>query len=1048
MVGRRRGRGRRSSSRAITGHTGIAAAGAIEKTGIILIFECYDDFAPFEPHWDFSEDYSRIFAHSPRDSRFPPPTQTAKKIVLLHTGRCGSTLLHHLIKKEGVICPPFEMFNPESVADIIDKMDVQMPVPFGDFLQRYREDTLKEHIDTPSAVLSVSITPWRLRGLHKVAPELVSWLFEGADVYVLLRRDILWQAISYQRASKSGVWHVFDESTRRNAAAIDADNFSARLESVKEYIDLIVWGERSMAAEPIASLLAQARSLAVSTYEAFIANQQSLVDHMTQTVGHSPSSKINEDDPSIPKEQLKNIVLYERILTEFPLQLPSGITVDRNFLGRRLQGVPYSHCARQEDSEAQVVDIETRYGLVRGFRDDLICEFLRAYGEWSFFETLLINSVIPERSSIFDIGAFLGTFSMSMRTPRFILAVDANPLVAPLLTENLRRNLNSAHAVVSGAVGNMTTTFGEYTDKQNFGSFRICAKAQAAASSTEIPAHSLAALREKFGDYDVLKIDIEGSEVDLLKSDAEWIKQHKPFIWAECNEDPRSLTLLEVLLDFGMEIYYFCYPCFNPENFNANAKRIFPVAFEGGLLAVPPGTTVTCPPVAAEAGARLSRMHSTNDLRVALWETPRWAEDEWKDMPASALIALCGRITLGQRFSDFLGGGALALKNLHSALEIRKSTVVSGYANDIADASRDWLLEDVSRLSANELMRGALALDASIRRDDHDEGVLLNSYRKLALLLRTWKAKGTSRSPWIATFHQRVLIQGDQTVQRMAVQAKEAGDLSTAINYFETCAELLANLFRFYPAQTDTLKQRKINNEIELALVHGALADVLVDTERTESAIENFQSCFSLLQQVLSSSTDCEAWVLENFDKYAVKFALLLDRLVHSSLASKKDELVTAYGARAIHIFEQHAALKCDRPKWVDDYYHASLRECGAALKRLGDHAMTAKDDTRAVTMWKCSAALLERLLNTAPRQRAWVDQFRERALLEAGMAYDRLSEHATVTGNRLGEINASRNAVQTLRKLLASYPNQPRWVVDYYEKHVRRGAASGRKSK
>jgi len=312
--------------------------------------------------------------------------------------------------------------------------------------------------------------------------------------------------------------------------------------------------------------------------------------------------------------------------------------------------------------------IHTRYGeLEVPEKNDLIARFLRAYGEWAYLETeFLAHNVMPD-SRLFDVGAFVGTFSLGAQgwPVRSVIAVDANPAVFAALTANLDRNLHVPHQSVRAAVGTATgrLAVGRYAWEKNLGSLTLREPAIGASPQKETAGVQagamvpLESLRSTYGDYDLLKLDIEGGERDALESDARWIARHQPTIWLECNEDILAFRSLEFLFAALYDVHYFAFSSYNPQNVNGNAARIFPVAFEAGLLALPRGTPVALPVPLAEAGCVLARVANEEDLRRQLWLTPRWGVAEWPGLSKTQLLGLCSRFVRKLDYDEFLREG-------------------------------------------------------------------------------------------------------------------------------------------------------------------------------------------------------------------------------------------------------------------------------------------------------------------------------------------------------------------------------------------------------
>lgn len=370
------------------------------------------------------------------------------------------------------------------------------------------------------------------------------------------------------------------------------------------------------------------------------------------------------DDPALPREDARPESPAPAAALAGPMPAPPG---------------------RPASSPAAQGTTPTRYGVMRCFLDDdLISRFLRVYGEWAHFETQLLASLRCAR--VFDIGAYLGTFSLGVAVsePDFVLAVEANPEAHALLRANLARNLPAPYATLNAAVlQDSGAVTGAPSAVDNRGTFTVHAPSPGAPGPV-IPVRTLAELRAEFGPYDLLKLDVEGSEREVIHSDAEWIVANKPVIWAECNEHPDSLALFSLLQALGYDLWFYRFPAFNPDNFLASGQRLVPLGHEAGLLAVAPGgPPPTCPPEAARAGAELVRVDGVESLRQALWRTPRQGDARWEFLSRTELLGLLSRQPDEARGYDaFLSGREAPAPATGERVTGRD--VGASYRNDVA----------------------------------------------------------------------------------------------------------------------------------------------------------------------------------------------------------------------------------------------------------------------------------------------------------------------------------------------------------------------------
>lgn len=306
---------------------------------------------------------------------------------------------------------------------------------------------------------------------------------------------------------------------------------------------------------------------------------------------------------------------------------------------------------------------ETRYGpLLLPGGSDLISRFVRDYGEWSWLEVEFVGGFVDAGASVLDAGAFVGTFSLGLRgrSPGRVVAVEANPGVLPLLQANFERLAPSGYVVEHALLGDgqPPTVLPRMASADNLGSLSYVPESlpEGVPASDALPpvGTTLAALRERHGAFDLLKLDVEGSELAALRGDETWLRAHLPTLWVECNERLGVFPLFEFMASLGYELHYFAYPSHHDHNFRGNPVRLFALAYEAGLLAVRPGTAVALSDHLAQCGCDLRRVDDAATLRRCLFETPRWGLAEWVELPRSRLLALLSRHYRRQSLDDFI----------------------------------------------------------------------------------------------------------------------------------------------------------------------------------------------------------------------------------------------------------------------------------------------------------------------------------------------------------------------------------------------------------
>jgi len=400
----------------------------------------------------------------------------------------------------------------------------------------------------------------------------------------------------------------------------------------------------------------------------------------------------------------------------------------------------------------QLTEIQTRYGTlsVPNTGGDIIGRHLARYGEWGWDEVRFLANVLPpEGARVLDVGAFLGTFGIGLAQQRDLQSlcfVEANAGVVPILQSNVRRIFQQGDKgcridrkldpiVIEAMVAPPDTPLmpGRVASN-NLGSASFF---PSAPNGTETPtplpqrAVTLADLRDQYGDFDLIKLDVEGMEVDILRSDARFLSQGTASIWLECNENPASLEMMNLLASWELDVYYFAFPAHNPDNIFNDPVPIFPLAFEAGLL-VAPKVRPVLDDVLRSHHCILRPVASATDLKEAMWHTPRWGMREWCGVTPQEMAALVGHTLLNQTYDGYLQPSP----HQHS-LDVK--TEIEEISNSSSAGTHKLVFERLSLLEqeqqkaveAEAIAAERLTLIENIKKEATEAKALLSEHQSL-----------------------------------------------------------------------------------------------------------------------------------------------------------------------------------------------------------------------------------------------------------------------------------------------------------------------------
>ena len=218
-----------------------------------------------------------------------------------------------------------------------------------------------------------------------------------------------------------------------------------------------------------------------------------------------------------------------------------------------------------------------RYGAVLyNTHDTYVGRSFDLYGEYGEDEMGLLANFVPEGGVVLDVGANIGAhtqfFAQRVGPAGLVAAFEPQRMVFQTLCANIALNafpnVMTFHAGVGAAPGSIMVPRPDYAQDGNFGGVSL-------GGEEGEPVQVLPLDHVGVAKVDLVKIDVEGMEVDVLQGARGMIAHHRPVLYVENDRREKSPALLGLLFELGYRVYWHVSPLFNPNNFFANAENVF-----------------------------------------------------------------------------------------------------------------------------------------------------------------------------------------------------------------------------------------------------------------------------------------------------------------------------------------------------------------------------------------------------------------------------------------------------------------------------------------
>lgn len=227
--------------------------------------------------------------------------------------------------------------------------------------------------------------------------------------------------------------------------------------------------------------------------------------------------------------------------------------------------------------------------------DMFVGRALDLYGEWCEDELETLGALVEPGSTVVDVGANIGShtvfFARRVGPAGTVVAIEPQSFAYGLLAANMATNgftnTRCLRVAAGRTPGKVHLPILDPASASNFGAVAAVASGGAVPAATEeVEATTIDALG--LASCALIKIDVEGMEVEVLAGARETIARHRPVVFVENNTRERSAEILAAVRELGYRAYWHIAPYHREDNYFANPEDVFAqYQPEANLICVP-----------------------------------------------------------------------------------------------------------------------------------------------------------------------------------------------------------------------------------------------------------------------------------------------------------------------------------------------------------------------------------------------------------------------------------------------------------------------------
>ena len=219
--------------------------------------------------------------------------------------------------------------------------------------------------------------------------------------------------------------------------------------------------------------------------------------------------------------------------------------------------------------------------MVYNKNDVYIGKSIKEYGEWSQGEIDICKQILSPSDVVIEVGSNIGSHTLALAktvNKGAVFAFEPQNVIFQNLCSNIAMNSITNCFCYQNAVSDKSKEQCfipnlDYTRQNNFGGISISNEKNDFSLPVEV-----VTLDDKFNNLNrlkILKMDIEGNELNALIGGYNLIKRTKPLLYLENDRLDKSKELIEFIFSFGYRIFWHISKLYNKDNFFKNSTNVF-----------------------------------------------------------------------------------------------------------------------------------------------------------------------------------------------------------------------------------------------------------------------------------------------------------------------------------------------------------------------------------------------------------------------------------------------------------------------------------------